>query len=98
MAVWRAHHGHLDAHVAQSSDALCPVSFDRGLPFELEAELAKELNRRCEVVDDDADIVHPLKRHMPTLQRRPRFPYFVVDVTTAATSARAASIATRRTA
>jgi hypothetical protein len=42
VAVRRAHHGDLDAHVAQSSDALCPVSFDRGSPFELEAELGEK--------------------------------------------------------
>jgi hypothetical protein len=42
VAVRRAHHGDLDAHGAQSSDALRPVSFDRGSPFELEAELAEK--------------------------------------------------------
>ena len=31
------------------------------LPFELEAEFAKELDRRFEVVDDDANVVHPFK-------------------------------------
>jgi putative phosphoribosyl transferase len=41
VAVRRTHHGDLDAHVAQSSDAPCPVSFDRGSPFELEAELGE---------------------------------------------------------
>ena len=35
--------------------------------FELEAELAKELDRRCEVLDDDANVVHPLKRHVPNI-------------------------------
>jgi len=46
VAVGRAHHGDLDALVAESSDAPCPLSFDRGLAFELEAELAKERDRR----------------------------------------------------
>jgi len=55
------HHGHLDAHGVQPGDALCPVSFDCGLTFKLEPELAKELNRRSEVLDDNAYIVHPLK-------------------------------------
>src|ERR687892_1674453 len=67
VAVRRAHHGGLDALVAQSSDAPCPLSFHPGSPFELEAELAKELDRRWEVLDDDADVVHPLKRHLPTV-------------------------------
>src|SRR5919201_6008429 len=46
VAVRSAHHGDLDALVAQSSDAPRPLSFDRGLPFELKAELAKEGDRR----------------------------------------------------
>jgi len=68
VAVRRAHHGDLDALVAQSSDAPCPLSFHHGSPFELEAELAKELDRRVEVLDDDADVVHPFECHVPNLQ------------------------------
>src|SRR5215218_8948954 len=68
VAVRRAHHGGLDALVAQSSDAPCPRSFHHGSPFELEAELAKELDRRVQVLDDDADVVHPFECHVPNLQ------------------------------
>ena len=46
VAVRGAHHGDLDALVAQSSDTPRPVSFDRGLTFKFEAELAKERDRR----------------------------------------------------
>src|ERR671915_1304123 len=63
VAVRRAHHGNLYALVAQSSDTSRPFSFDHGSPFELEAELEKEIDRRCEVVDDNAYVVHPFKRH-----------------------------------
>ena len=70
VAVRRSHHGDLDALVSQSSDAPSPLSFDRGLAFELEAELAKEGDRRREVVDDDAYVVHPLDRHVPNLAAR----------------------------
>src|SRR5437899_2075594 len=66
VAVRRAHHGNLDALIAQSSDTSGPFSFDRGPPFELEAELAKEINRRFEVIDDDSYVVHPFER--PNLQ------------------------------
>jgi len=52
VAVRRAHHGNLDPLIAQSSDTSGPFSFDRGPPFELEAELAKEVNCRCEVIDE----------------------------------------------
>ena len=67
MTVGRTQHGYFDALVAQSGDAPCPLAFDHGLPLELEAELDKELDRRGEVVDDNAHIVHPLKRHMSVL-------------------------------
>src|SRR6185503_9472214 len=55
VSVRRAHHGHLDALIAQSRDTSGPLSFDRALPFEIEAELAKEIDRRGEIVDDDSD-------------------------------------------
>jgi hypothetical protein len=42
VAVRRAHHRNFDALIAQSSDTSGPFSFDRGPPFELKAELAKD--------------------------------------------------------
>src|SRR5436190_18576580 len=68
VAVRRAHHGNLDALIAQSSDTSGPFSFDRGPPFEFEAELAKKNNRRSEVIDDYADVVHSFERHVSNLQ------------------------------
>jgi hypothetical protein len=68
VAVRRAHHGNLDALIAQSSDTSGPFSLDRGPPFELEAELSKEINRRSEVIDDDSYVVHPFERHVSNLQ------------------------------
>src|SRR4029077_7018542 len=68
VAVRRAHHGNLDALIAQSSDTSGPFSFDRGPPFELEGELAKEINRRCKVIDDDSYVVHPFERHVSNVQ------------------------------
>jgi hypothetical protein len=32
---------------------------NRGVPFELEAELAKEIDGLSEVIDDDSYVVHP---------------------------------------
>ncbi len=63
VAVRRAHHCDLDALVAESSDTTCPFTLNRGLSFELEAELAKERDRSREVGDNNAYVVHPLKRH-----------------------------------
>lgn len=67
MAIRRAHHGNLDVLIAQSSDTSGPFSFDRGPPFELEAELAKEINRLFEVIDHDSYVVHPFERHVSNL-------------------------------
>jgi hypothetical protein len=68
VAVGRAHHGNLDALIAESSDTSGPFSLNRGPTFEVESELAKEVNRRCEVVDDDADVVHTFNGHASNLQ------------------------------
>ena len=68
VTVGSAHHGNLDALIAQSGDTSGPFAFDRGPPFELEAELAEEVDRRSEVFDDDSDVVHPFERHVSNLQ------------------------------
>ena len=67
VAVRRTHHRDLDALVAQSGDAPCPVSFDHGSPFELEAQLGEKRDRGIERFHHDADVVHPLKRHAAIL-------------------------------
>jgi hypothetical protein len=67
VTVRRTHHGNLDAHVAQSSDAICPVSFDWGAPLELEAKFGEELNGGIDVFYHDADVVHTLDRHDATM-------------------------------
>src|SRR5215207_4079671 len=63
VTVRRTHHGNLDAHVAQSSDAICPVSFDWAAPLELEAKFGEELNGGVDVFYHDADVVHAPNRH-----------------------------------
>jgi hypothetical protein len=68
VSIRHAHHGNLDALIAQSSDTAGPFSFDRGPPFELEAELEKEINRRSQIIDDDSYIVHPFERHVSNLR------------------------------
>ena len=66
MAVRRAHHGDLDALVAQAGDAPRPLAFRHGSPFELEAELEEELDHHSEVFHDDADVIH-FERHRANL-------------------------------
>ena len=68
VAVWRAHHRDLDMLIAKSGDTSGPFSFDHGPAFELEAKLAKEINCRCKVLDDDSDVVHPFQRHVSNIQ------------------------------
>src|ERR1700694_6128286 len=63
VTVRRTHHGNFDAHVAQSSDAICPVSFAWGAPLELEAKFGEELNGGVDVFYHDADVVHTLDRN-----------------------------------
>src|SRR5205823_4831930 len=67
VTIRRTHHGNLDAHVAQSSDAICPASFDWGAPLELEAKFGEELNGGVDVFYHDADVVHTLDRHEVSL-------------------------------
>src|SRR5687767_1555271 len=71
VTVRRTHHGNLYAHVAQSSDAICPVSFDWDAPLELEAKFGEELNGGVDVFDHDADVVHTLDRHELSLASNP---------------------------
>src|SRR6185503_2515733 len=63
VTVRRTHHGNLDAHVVQSGDGICPVSFDWGAPLELETKLGEELNGGIDVFHHDADVVKTLDRH-----------------------------------
>src|SRR5574341_2286954 len=63
VTVRRTHHGNLDAHAAQSGDAICPVSFNWGTPLEIETKFGEELNGGIDVFHHDADVVHTLDRH-----------------------------------
>ena len=70
MAVRRAHHGGFDALIAQSGDAPGPISLDHGSPFELEAQPGEKQDSGVEGFHDNADVVHPLKRHAAILAGR----------------------------
>ncbi len=70
VAIWRAHHGDLNALVTQAGNTSCPFALNQGLAFDLEAELAEELDCRCQVLNDDANVVHP-EGHLASLRMRP---------------------------
>ena len=67
VAVWRAHHRNLDALIRKSGDTSSPFSFDHRPPFELKAELSKEINCASEVFDDDSYVIHSSDRHRSNL-------------------------------
>ena len=50
-------------HALEPHDPVRPAPFDGPLPLQHESELDEELSRGCEVVNHDADVVHPLDRH-----------------------------------
>jgi hypothetical protein len=66
VAVRRAHHGDLDALVAQSSDAPAHSPSIVARPSSSRPSSRKKSDRGIEVIDDDADVVHPLKRETHT--------------------------------
>ena len=72
VAVRRAHHGDLDALIAESSDAPGLFSFDGCLSFEFQAEVEEDINGCCQVVDDDSHVVHAFERLNPNVQAADR--------------------------
>src|SRR5512145_3407509 len=79
LTVRRTHHGNLDAHVAQSGDAICPVSFDWGAPLELETEFGEELNGGINVFHHDADVIHTLDRHDVSLASKTALTHLILN-------------------
>ena len=63
VAVRGLHDRDLDPDAVEPDDAVHPAALDRRLALQLESELDEELGRGREVVDHDADVVHPLDRH-----------------------------------
>src|ERR1700730_14299530 len=48
-------------------DAVHPPALDRHLAFERHAERGEKSDSGCKVVDDDADVVQSLDRHVPSV-------------------------------
>ena len=57
----------------ESDDAVHRVALDLCLTLRFESELGEELNRGCEVVNHDADVVHPLDGHGRDANHTPPF-------------------------
>lgn len=52
------------AYALEAHDAVHPATFDGRLALQHESELDEELGRSCEVVNDDADVLHALDNHV----------------------------------
>jgi hypothetical protein len=63
VAVWSPHHGDVGPHIVEPNNAVHPRPLDYSLAFQLQTKFKEKNNSSLKVVDDDADIVHPLDRH-----------------------------------
>ncbi len=63
VAVWGTHHRDVRPSSLEPNDAIHPAALVRCLAFQLESELNEERRGGRKVIDDDADMVHPLDRH-----------------------------------
>ena len=71
--IWGPHHNDVDLDIFEPVDAVHPRALDRRLAFERHAERGKKSDSGSKVVDDDADVVQSLDRHVrpPLTKHRP---------------------------
>ena len=67
MPIWGPHHNDVDLNTFEPVDPVHPRAFDRHLAFERQAERGEKSDSGCKVVDDDADMVQSLDRHVPSI-------------------------------
>lgn len=72
MAVRSSHHCHVHSDIVEPDDAVHPTSLDLPLAVQLHTKFEEERDNSFEVLDNNADVVHPQERHTP--QRRGRAP------------------------
>jgi hypothetical protein len=64
VAVRGPHHRDVGTDVVEPDGAVHPRPLDLRLAFQLHTEFGEERCGSLEVVDDDENVVHPLKRHV----------------------------------
>src|SRR5712671_4325926 len=69
VSIWGPHHNDVDLDTFEPADAVRPRALDRCLAFERHAERGEKSDSACKVVDDDADVVQSLDRHVPSISR-----------------------------
>ena len=65
--IWGPHHNDVDLDTFEPVDAVHPRALDRRLAFDRHAERGEKSDSGCKVVDDDADVVQSLDRHVPSI-------------------------------
>src|SRR5688500_8694055 len=65
--IWGPHHNDVDLDTFEPIDAVHPIALDGRLAFKRHAEGGEKSDSGCKVVDDDADVVQSLDRHVPSL-------------------------------
>src|SRR5215211_4674151 len=65
--IWGAHHNDVDLDTFEPVEAVHPLSLYRRLTLRLQTELGKESDSGGKVVDDDAEVVQSLVRHVPSI-------------------------------
>jgi hypothetical protein len=63
VAVRSLHHRNVRPYALEPHDAVYPATFDCPLALQHESELDEELSGGCEVVNHNADVLHPLDTH-----------------------------------
>ena len=64
--IWGPHHNDVDLNFFEPVDAVHPRAFDRRLAFDRHAERGKKGDGGCKVIDDNANVVQSLDRHVPS--------------------------------
>ena len=67
MPIWGPHHNDVDLDTFEPVDAVHPRALDRHLAFFRHAERGEKSDSGFKVVDDDADVVQSLDRHVPSI-------------------------------
>jgi hypothetical protein len=65
--IWRSHHNDVDLDIFEPVDAVHPRTLDRHLAFDGHTQRGEKSDSGCKIVDDDADMVQSLDRHVRSI-------------------------------
>jgi len=65
--IWGAHHNDVNLDTFEPVDAVHPRALDRRLAFERHAERGEKSDSGCKVIDDDANVVQSIDRHVSSI-------------------------------